>query len=357
MKFSKRNPTSQNFAWLAACAVFLLFAGCKKGNESPKLTVTTVASGLAGPMGIEADNRGNLWVSESGTFNPNGDGKTGTHNDDGKVVLITRNGKIYDAITHLESYANVASKELQGTVHILLDGRILYVLSGDHLYSADVSHFKAGDKPLDARNLPSEDIAGVISQIPSSNNPEKDSHPYNLTKGPDGDLYISDAGANAIVHRRGPNNYSILAEIPAITNPEFPNIGGPTVQPVPTSIMFDGRDFLVTTLTGFPFPAGQAKIYKVSMSGNVSVYQDGLTMLVDQAAGHGSDHIVVSYASSFSLASGYAPNSGSLLWVNGFSSTVLTGGLNQPVGIKQVNDYTWYVTSLGDGSVLKVTYQ
>ncbi|HUZ58360.1 MAG TPA: hypothetical protein VMU83_06225 [Hanamia sp.] len=24
---------------------------------------------------------------------------------------------------------------------------------------------------------------------------------------------------------------------------------------------------------------------------------------------------------------------------------------------KQVNDYTWYVTSLGDGSVLKVTYE
>ncbi|MEO8821722.1 MAG: ScyD/ScyE family protein, partial [Ginsengibacter sp.] len=214
MKFSKRNPSGERFAWMVACAALLLFAGCKKGNETPKLTVTTVASGLAGPMGVEADSRGNLWVSESGTFNPNGDGKTGTHNDDGKVVLITPNGRIYDAITNLESYANVHSGELQGTVHILLDGKILYVLSGDHLYSADVSHFKAGDKPLDARTLPSEDIASVISQIPSSNNPEKDSHPYNLIKGPDGDLYIADAGANAIVRRRGPNSYSIFAELP-----------------------------------------------------------------------------------------------------------------------------------------------
>ena len=79
-------------------------------------------------------------------------------------------------------------------------------------------------------------------------------------------------------------------------------------------------------------------------------------MLVDQAEGHFSTHIVVQYASSFSLATEFAPNSGALIWVNGTDSEVLAQGLNQPVGIKQVNPYTWYVTSLGDGSVLKVSY-
>ena len=335
-------------------ALLFLFAGCKKGNQTPKLTITTVASGLAGPMGIETDSYGNVWVSEGGTDTL--DAKGNSHNDDGKVILITPGGRQYDAIVNLASYKNVHSGELQGTVHILRDGGTMYVLSGDYLYKADISRFRAGDKPIDASTIPSEDIAGVISQIPSPNNPEQDSHPYNLTIGPDGHLYITDAGANAILRRNGVNDYSILAEIPALANPSFPGLGGPTVQPVPTSIRYDGSNFLVTTLTGFPFPSGQAIIYKVSLSGNVSIYQKGFTMLVDQAAGNYPNHIVVQYASAFNPATGYEPNSGSLMWVNGSTTQLLAGGLNQPVSIKQANDYTWYVTSLGNGSVLKVTY-
>jgi len=355
MMCSQKNPAGTKIAGLVAFAALLfLFAGCKKGNQTPKLTITTVASGLAGPMGIETDSYGNVWVSEGGTDTL--DAKGDSHNNDGKVILITPGGHQYDAIVNLASYKNVHSNELQGTVHILRDGGTMYVLSGDYLYKADISRFRAGDKPIDASTIPSEDIASVISQIPSSNNPEKDSHPYNLTIGPDGHLYIADAGANAIVRRNGVNNYSILAEIPALANPAFPGLGGPTVQAVPTSIHYDGSNFLVTTLTGFPFPSGQAIIYKVSLSGSVSIYQKGFTMLVDQAAGNYPDHIVVQYASGFNPATGYEPNSGSLLWVNGSTSQVLTGGLNQPVSIKQANGYTWYVTSLGDGSVLKVTY-
>lgn len=37
--------------------------------------------------------------------------------------------------------------------------------------------------------------------------------------------------------------------------------------------------------------------------------------------------------------------------------TLLADGLNEPVDIKQVDQHTWYVTCLGDGTLLKVTYQ
>lgn len=359
MKWLTKSSASIKITWLGiSMALLFVFAGCRKIDEilsPPKLKITTVATGLAGPMGIETGSHGNIWVSESGTDIP--DAKGNTHNDNGKVIVITPFGKKYDAIIHLSSYANVHSHELQGTVHILRDGKTLYVLSGDYLYRADISHFKPGDKPIDASTLPHEDIASVISKIPSANNPDGDSHPYNLTIGPDGDLYLTDAGANAIIHRKGVNQYSIFAEIPAIPNPSFPGLGGPTVQSVPTSISYHGNNFYVTTLTGFPFPAGQAIIYKVSMSGKVSVYQKGFTMLVDQAGGAFFNDIVVQHASSFNPASGFAPNTGSLLWVNRQGSKLLADGLNQPVGIKQVNDHTWYVTSLGDGSVLKVSYE
>lgn len=359
MKTFKRYATAPKLITLISFLIFLLFfAGCSDDDDNiealPKLEIKTVASGLAGVMGIETDAQGNLWVTESGTNIP--DANNDTHNNNGKVILITPDGQKYDAIVHLESYTNAHSGELQGTVHLMRDGNILNVLSGNHLYRADVSNFKPGDSPLDAASLPSENIFAVISQLPAASNPDHDSHPYNLTKGSDGDLYIVDAGANLIIHRKDVNDYSILAELPATPNPLFPGLGGPTVQSVPTSILFDGEAFLVTSLTGFPFPKEEAVIYKVSLAGVVSVYQSGFTMLVDIAKGKGSNHLVVQHAASFDPASGFAANSGSLVWVNGTTKTLLAEGLNQPAGIKQVADRTWYVTALGAGEILKVTY-
>ena len=52
---------------------------------------------------------------------------------------------------------------------------------------------------------------------------------------------------------------------------------------------------------------------------------------------------------------GFTPNTGRLVWANGTTATELKGGLNQPAGLKQADEHTWYVTSLGDGSVLKIT--
>ena len=343
MKFSIQNSTSKKMTWWLACmALLFLFAGCHKGNETPTLTITTVASGLANPMGIETDNYGNIWVSEGETIN-----------NDGKVVVIKPNGMKFDAIINLNAFVNESSGEPQGTSHILRDGGKLYVLSGNYLYTADVSHFKPGDKPLDAGTLPYEDIAAFVYSYPFAND-ANDSHPYNLTKGPDGDLSISDAGANAIIHRKAKGVYSILAEVPGIANPT--PVGPPAIQAVPTSILYDGHNFLVTTLLGFPFPAGNAMIYKISTSGNLSIYQKGFTSLVDQAEGNYAGHIAVQYASSFDPATGFAPNTGSLVWVNGSTTEQLTGGLNMPVGIKQANSHTWYVTCMGDGTVVKVSY-
>ncbi|MEO6819056.1 MAG: ScyD/ScyE family protein [Ginsengibacter sp.] len=354
MKAFQKNRIYNYAGWMAVClALFFSFTGCVKGHEIPQLTVKVIASGLAGTMGIEADESGNILVTESGTDIPDSVGNT--HNDNGKVIFISPAGKKYDAIINLSSFANVHSNELQGTTHLLMDGRILYILSGDYLYTADLTHYKLGDIPLDAKTLPREDVAAVISNIPSPNNPDKDSHPYNLTKGPDGDLYITDAGANAIVHRKSANNFTVLASFPALANPFFPGLGGPTVQAVPTSIRFDGNDFLVTILTGFPFPAGSANVYRVSLSGTVSLYQGGFTALVDQEQGYANSHIFVQHAASFNPATGFAPNSGSVIYANGSATKVLVGGLNQPVGVKQINSNTLYVTCLGDGTVLKVT--
>ena len=344
----------QQHAWLksgifllACIALLFCFTGCHKGNfYPPKATITTVATGLQGPMGMEIDRAGNIWLAE-----------TGTGNNDGKVLIIKPNGVKYDAIINLSSMPNALSGELEGPAHLLLDKGWLYILAADYLYRVNVASFKPGDKALDGSKLDFEDVGTAIRdlQIVDPN----DSHPYNLTKGPDGDLYIVDAGANAVIHRKSAGNYSVLAMLPNLPNPT--GIGGPTEQAVPTGIIYDGHDFLVSTLTGFPFPADQAVIYKVSLAGknNVSIYKGGFTTLVDIAQGNSYGHVVLGHG-SFAFAPpppNFLPNTGSLILVTRDSSIVLTGGLNIPSALAQINDHSWYITSLGDGTILKVNYQ
>lgn len=329
--------------WMCIAGILLLFlcAGCKKiPDHIPSLHLTTVATGLHGAMGIEIDPNDNIWVSQAGTAN-----------NDGKVVVITPGGDMHDAIINLSSIINPHSGEIQGTSHMLLDNQILYILSGNYLYAVNVSGFTPGDAPIDASGLAYEDVGAFVLSYPFVNNAH-DTHPYNLTKGPDGHLYIADAGANAILHRMGAGNYAVLAEVPNIPNP-YP-VGDPEIQCVPTGILFENGSFLVTTLTGFPFPSSQARIYKISMAGDVSIYQGGFTLLMDIAKGNYFGHLVLEHG-AFGVK-GFKPYTGKLVWANGNSMRTLADGLNLPVAMKQYNLYTWYFTSLGDGAVLKAAY-
>lgn len=337
--FMKRCSMRTAIATLTCFAFLLLLAGCKKGLDKPPVHVTTVASGLEHQIGLEVDKNGNIFVS-----------LPGTGNNDAKVVAIRPNGRKYDAIVNLASFVNKGG-EILGGGHLLLDGDMLYVLSGVYLYKADISGFKPGDAPMDAGSLPFEDIGSFVLAYPFQNN-AFDSHPYNLTKGPGGDLYIADAGANAILHRESAGVYSVLAEIPGIANPT--PVGPPQIQSVPTGIHYDGKRFLVTTLLGFPFPAGMARIYSVSTSGAVALYKTGLTSLVDICEGNNGGNLVLEYAVFGQM--GFAPNTGSLTWTNGTTTETIISKMNMPIAVEKTKVNTWYINSMGDGTVLKVSF-
>jgi hypothetical protein len=332
------------FAPLLLLAVLL--AGCRKNHDLPFVTVATLASGLEAPMGVETDWKGNVWVAEAGT----------TKND-GKVVVVApafdKSGgamTVSDAIINLPAIANTLSGEPEGPANLILDNDILYILAADFLYSIDVSSFSPGDEPIDASKLPHEDIGSwVRSQNIVTPN---DSHPYNLIKGPDGYIYIVDAGANAIIKRKAADDYVVFAKFPDLPNPT--STGPPVIQNVPTGIIFDGSNFLVSTLTGFPFLEKQAVIYKVTTSGEVSIYQNNLTTLTGIARGGSDSHVALSFG-TFG-ATGFNANTGSLQFVDGTSARLITGGLNMPAGIKQITRRRWFVTSMGDGTLLEISY-
>ncbi len=321
----------------------LLFAaGCSKTEETlpPKLTITTLATGFTSPNGIATDAAGNVWVSDQGT---------GANN--GKIWVIKPSGEKFEAIINLESIK--VGADLDAPSHLLFADGLLYILGAKgKMYKADVSTFAPGSPPMNASGLGMEDIGAFVLAYPFVKNTHM-SHPYGITKAPDGSFYITDAAANALLRRSRTGVYSVVAEVPGIANPT--PVGPPVVESVPTGVIVDSGRLLVSTLLGFPFPAGKAIIYQITFSGQVSVFQQGFTTLVDIVQGNDKGHLVAEHGTFGQM--GFTKNTGRLVWANGQTATPFVADLNLPVGVVQTNDHTWYVTSLGDKSVIKVVYE
>ena len=303
------------------------------------IQVSPFSTGLSGPIGLEKDAGGHIWVAEAGS------GK-----NDGQISMLTPDGKAHPVITGFDSEI-IMGGELNGLNHILFADGMLYILgSNSRLYKANVASFKPGDTPMQAKNLPVEDMKQFILDYKFAQDTE-DTHLYNMTLGPNGDLYFTDAGANAIMRRTKAGAWSVFATIPGIKNPT--PVGAPVVESVPTGIVFDGQKFLISTLLGFPFPTGSALIYQMDQAGVVSVYQGGFTSLVDINLTTDPGALVVQHG--VFGAQGFAPNTGQIRRVASNGSSVAVDNLNLPTDLVQMDAHTYYVSSL-TGTVMKVTY-
>jgi hypothetical protein len=172
--------------------------------KPPKVTAKEFASGLTAPLGLAIDSKGQIWVTEAGTG----------IKSDGRVSVITPSGKVHPVITGLPPPS--ARKELRpASNHLVYHEGVLYILNGvdGKLYQADVTSFKPGDPPISVAELASEDIAKFVLDYKFEVDTEF-SNIYNLTFGPDGALYIADAGANAIIRCSKTGQLSVFAAIP-----------------------------------------------------------------------------------------------------------------------------------------------
>jgi len=195
-------------------------------------------------------------------------------------------------------------------------------------------------------------------------NPKIDSNPVDVLF--DGRRFVvADAGGNAIdlVRPFGPistrvSNLAVFPNRAGVPNP----FGGPPIdmQAVPTSVvMGPDHQYYVSQLTGFPFPAGGANIYRVDpRTGAVSVFSSGFTNLMDLAFGRDGTLYALSIAKNGIL--------------NGFEGAIYAisrrgdvrelalpaGTLNEPGGIAVGRDGL-YVTNNGgsptDGEGLRIS--
>lgn len=324
-----------------------------------------VAEGLNGPMGVLVDPNGDLWVIDSGLggdtpvegLDFTGQSITGNYGPTARIVKVSLSDGAMIDVAALTSLSNGMENE-GGSRLALLDG-VLYA-TGAGWHPAVIPSTAEAPLPgtgslwrIEADGTVSE--ASPLWQLERDNNPvsaEVDTHPYGLLAGPDGNLWVADAGMNALLKvDPATGDAAIVATfdpIPGVfPNPNYDN--ELLTDAVPTGVTVADGMIYVSFLSGAPFIPGSAKVVTVAEDGTVSDYATGLTMLTDLRTGPDG----ALYATQFGLFTeqGPVPGSGAVIRIQpGDASEVVVPGLMFPTSLDFNADGDAFVTVNGVGA-------
>lgn len=254
----------------------VLFCALGIGVLNAQVAPTVVAQGFnKGLIGIEIDAAGNIWATENGTGN-----------DDGQITIVDPSGNKNLFMAGLPSTYIAAAGEVVGSYRTYQrpNNKVLIVVGeGSNLLSetlliVDKSGYTPGN-PLTLSSVEQTLQHGAFVHAQGF----VQSNPFNIEWDAEGNIYTADAGANSIVKwDKNTGAFSIVKTIDRFPNP-LP-FGPPMIDPVPTGVLRkpDGS-FFVSQLTGFPFIQGAANVYNLDAAGNMSVYASGFSCLTDLA--------------------------------------------------------------------------
>jgi len=322
---------------------------------------TTMAAGFNGPMGVLVAPDGSVWVIDSGVGGdeelPFVDPQSGQEimakfGQTARIVQIAPDGTQTVAAT-LPSI--VTGMDTIGGARLALLNGTLYATSGQLM--GDPSSVPTANTVavVKVENGQVSEVANTW-YLETSENPGGfiyDSHPYGLTAGPDGMLWVVDAAANDLLKVDPANgNVEVVAVFDGLPGP-FPNPnrdGAMETDPVPTGVVFDqAGNAYVSYLSGFPFIPGSAKVVQVTPDGQISDYATGLTMLTDLRTGPDGNLYAVQFG--VFTEQGPTPNSGRIIRVQaGDASEVVVDGLSFPTSIDFNVNGDAYVTINGVGA-------
>ncbi len=303
-----------------------------------------IASGLDNPRGLAFGPEGALYVAEAGRGGdgPCVDGPFGGPVCYGPTGAVTRilDGEQERIATGLSSFASPEGRQAFGPQDISFQGRGgAYVPVGVCFVPNDscgrLIHVSASGKWRAVADI----TAWEIEKNPDGAH-DGESNPYAVLALP-GERIVADAAGNTLLRIEPNGQISLLALFPARL------VAGTDMDAVPTSVAVgpDGA-FYVSELTGFPFPVGGARIYRLVLGEAPQVYADGFTNVIDIAFADDGSLLVLEIAKN-SLASG--DPAGALIRLNpdGSRDTLIDEGLNSPSAVVVGDDGAVYISNYG----------
>ena len=273
-------------------------AGEHRGGGAPQV----VAKGLDNPRGLAFGPHGALYVTEAGSggsgpcfAGPEGDevcwGASG-------AVTVVRGRHQKRAATDIGSLAAPDGTQAIGPSDIAFRNGKAYVTVGLGADPAMRDQLPLLGRKTNGWLLKSgwHGLVGAadVARFEAKNDPDKagpDSNPNSVVAERRGQAVV-DAGGNTLLWVKH-SKIRVLAKFPerTIVAPDFLGLPPGTkipLQSVPTSVA-KGPDgaYYVGELTGFPFPHGKARVYKVKPGHEPKVVASGFTNVIDIGFHHG----------------------------------------------------------------------
>lgn len=373
------NTVVKLVAATAMCATVVVApvaGGVTADEHGGQLSVEVVASGLDNPRGVAVAN-GSVYVAESGTGgdsddcfpDPEGNGDKCY----GPTGAITRvfGGEQSRVLDGLPSFAVSDGSAASGPSDVAFENGRLWVANS---LGADPAVLDTFDHPETAsagaivkanrfnRNLRE---VGDIAEHEATANPDGravDTNPVSLAF-MGGEIFVADAGGNSLLEVRLNGDVSTVAVFPSQLADAPPFLGLPPgsqipSEAVPTSVVNGpGGALYVGQLTGFPFPAGGANVWKVVPGEAPELFAEGFTNIIDIAFDRSGRLLVLEIAANSLLG----PPGGALWAVDrdGTRTLLLAEPLFFPGGLDVARNGDIYVSNCGvcpgGGELLKLT--
>lgn len=318
-------------------------------------SMTVVASGLNTPRGLTFGPDGKLYVAEAGTGGdepsdwvpPFRSARIGTS---GRIVRIDGNDKTAIA-SGLQSIALGPAREVVGVDDLAFMGPTLYALVGqaNPLPGGRETFSLLVKVGMDGK----VETVADLGKFERENNPDQtvpDSNPFGIAIGPDGNIYVADAGGNDVLKVTPSGQISVAAVW--------------RDNPVPTAVAFDKNGQAhATFLTGAPFPAGASRVERLTGSGT-QVVTPGLTAVTDLKVGPDGMLYVLEHASEFGGGPppSFKEKSGRVLRVTASGVEPVVTGLNFPTKMTFGPDGALYIANnssdvpADQGQILRATF-
>jgi hypothetical protein len=336
---------------LVTCAALGLVLAAPAATAVAQQRPKILARGLDNPRGITIGPDGRLYVAESGRGGsgpcmPGPEGGTVCFGRSGAITRIDpRGGRQRRIVSRLPSLGRQQTgAEAIGVSDISFSRRReAFVTVG------------LGANPSVRPTLPGAAGAGMaklyrmrmggslravadLGAFEATRNPDNgqpgalpDTNPNSVDASGRGPILVADAGGNDVLAVTPSGRISVLAVFPFGTG-MAPDGSTIPVQPVPTSVTRFGRDVYAGQLTGFPFPAGGASVWRVMPGAAPQVRTGGLTQITDIAFGRDRSLYVVEYATR-PLAGPPSPGALIRLRPNGTMQELAAGTLRQATGV------------------------